>query len=95
MIDKANRAPLLTDHQVHNALAGLAPMKAKRAMANNLTTIHVGGEPRMPGPQRPYTFTATYADLQTPIENIATYKATTEAITKPHGHTPHNPPTRT
>jgi hypothetical protein len=38
--------------------------------------------------------TTTTVDLQIPIEDIATYRATTKAITKPHGHTPHNPPTR-
>lgn len=94
MIDETNREPLLSPSQVYNALAALQPAKAKEATTNNLTTVYFGGEPRRRGWRRPYKVTATYTDLKT-VNDFTTYKTITKAFAKPHGDTPHNPPTRT
>lgn len=88
MLDKGNRAPLLTDSQIHNALADLHPRKAEQLLSDKLTTLHLGGDARKPGSQRRYKFTTTYADLLRPIENPHAYQTVTKAVTKTHGERP-------
>lgn len=88
MIDKANRAPLLTDAQVHNALADLQPMEAEQLLSDKLTTLYVGGDPRTPGPQRPYKFTTTYADLLNGAQAHDAYQTLTNVVTRTHGERP-------
>lgn len=92
MIDQTQSAPLLTEHQVTNALAGLKPMRARDVLENTLTKISVGGDARTPPTKRPCMFTATYTGLVTPIQNKGVYKAATNAVTQPHGERPRPQP---